>query len=416
MKVKRNKSITDIVLFLLTVMFVSGMTVFGGIKPVFAAQPETVLTLDSRNDYENVPFEASNMFPGDTETNIYNVKVVYEDTVKVRFRINIHENYEKLAEVLRCKIVLKNTEETLYDGLMKDAPNAMEHTLAKTEGNEAELTYEINAYLDTSVGNEYQGKKLKAAFVWWIEGEEDLSDTDENQQPESADKTDVQTPSGQTPPTGDEARLSLWGTLALCTAVLMGIIVFKKHKSGQIGESGGNARRKVLMSVAVIMFLIAGMAVTTYALLYQAVAVDANVFQTGTVGINLNDDEPVIKPDEFVFEPGMTVVKDFFLENEGTIDVYYRLYFDNVEGNVADVLEITIKEANEVLFKGKAAEMTKDNACRSEKTLGVGEKAWLTAIFYYPEEEGNDTQKQFMSFDICADAVQVKNNPERLFE
>jgi len=175
-------------------------------------------------------------------------------------------------------------------------------------------------------------------------------------------------------------------------------------------------KRKIRIGFMTLVILILSFAITTYALVIASVSVEDNAFTMGILDINFNDDEPVIKPAEFIFEPGMTVEKDFFIENEGTIDAYYRLYFDNVEGAVADVLEITVKEAENVLYVGKAAEMTRENACMSENALGSGEKVWLTAVFYYPEGEGNDTQKQFMTFDICTDAVQTKNNPDRLFE
>lgn len=412
MKIKRKKSISNFVAIAIAVLFGISMIVVGGIKPVFAAQPEAKLSLNSRNDSENIPFVASNMFPGDMETGIYCVKVVYEDTVTVLFRVDIGENYEKLAEVLKCKIVLKNTGETLYDGLMKDTIKAIDYTLAKAESGEAELTYEISVYLNTGVGNEYQNKALKADFVWWIEETEDVAGTGESLQQDS----DMGTEGQGSPLMGDKARLSLWGALALCLAACIGTFIFRERRTVQNGKNGPKVRRKILMSVVAIILLTAGLAVTTYAFLYQALAVEANVFQTGTVDINFNDNEPVIKPYEFLFEPGMLVEKDFFVENKGTVEVYYRIYFANVEGRMANALEITIKEADEVLYTGKASDLTRENACMSESALGVGEKVWLTATFYYPENEGNETQLQDMSFDIIADAVQTKNNQNRLFE
>ena len=50
------------------------------------------------------------------------------------------------------------------------------------------------------------------------------------------------------------------------------------------------------------------------------------------------------------------------------------------------------------------------------KEIKVGEKRVLTARFYYPPTSGNEGQNQIMAFDLCADAVQTKNNPYRLFK
>ncbi len=78
--------------------------------------------------------------------------------------------------------------------------------------------------------------------------------------------------------------------------------------------------------VAVIVLAVC-LVVTTVALAYSMISVRDNTFATGGVRINLNDGEPVIRPDEFLFEPGMTVKKDFFIEKrQHRHSVYYRLY------------------------------------------------------------------------------------------
>lgn len=180
--------------------------------------------------------------------------------------------------------------------------------------------------------------------------------------------------------------------------------------------NSGKTRRKLSAGIWLTVALLIALAVSTVALWYASVAVEGNLFQTGTVSINLNDGVPVITEEEFLFEPGMTVVKDFFVKNESTIDVYYRIYFENVEGSAAEVLEITIKDGDSILYSGKASELTKEKAEALEDTLHVDETVWLTAEFHLPEDAGNIVQKTDMLFDICADAVQTRNNPDRLFE
>ena len=86
--------------------------------------------------------------------------------------------------------------------------------------------------------------------------------------------------------------------------------------------------KKLTGGIITIIILVICLCITTFALVYTSVSVENNRFHTGEVKINLNDGKPVIREHEFRFEPGMTVVKSFFVENDSTWDVYYRLYLD----------------------------------------------------------------------------------------
>lgn len=174
--------------------------------------------------------------------------------------------------------------------------------------------------------------------------------------------------------------------------------------------------KKLAGSIVAIVLLAVCLCITTFALVYSTVAVEDNLFQTGEIKINLNDGKPVIEEHEFLFEPGMTVEKDFFLENEGTWDVYYKLYLDNVEGGLAELLEVSVRDGDTVLYRGKAAELTRENAGAADDILKLNERRELTISFHFPEETGNSGQTLYLSFVLKADAVQTKNNPNRLFD
>lgn len=174
--------------------------------------------------------------------------------------------------------------------------------------------------------------------------------------------------------------------------------------------------KKLTGSVITIIALSVCLAITTFALVYSTVAVDNNLFQTGVIKINLNDGKPVIEEHEFLFEPGMTVEKDFFIENNSTWDVYYKLYFENIEGGLADVLEVQVIDGDKTLFSGTAAELTKTNMGAADDILKFHERRDLQIVFHFPEEAGNAAQNLDLTFDFCADAVQTKNNPNRLFK
>lgn len=173
--------------------------------------------------------------------------------------------------------------------------------------------------------------------------------------------------------------------------------------------------KRLALSIAAIIVMSICLAVTTFALIYSTVSVDNNFFATGIVKINLNDGKPVINENEFLFEPGMTVVKDFFIKNESTDSVYYKIYFGNVDGDLANYLDVKILMGETVLIEGRASNLTKKNVSALDDYLRTGEKRDLKIVFHFPEEIGNCAQNAYLSFDLCADAVQTRNNRYREF-
>lgn len=176
--------------------------------------------------------------------------------------------------------------------------------------------------------------------------------------------------------------------------------------------------KRMAGAMFVMFFLICCLGITAYALFYATVEVEENYFQTGYVDIDLNGGRPVIERHEYLFEPGMTVEKDFYVQNNSSWAVYFRLFFENVDGKLADVMEITIWDAKtgDEYFRGKANELTKAQVGAAEDELAVGERRDMKISFHYPEMSGNKTQNEELYFDFCAEAVQTRNNPERQFE
>ena len=171
--------------------------------------------------------------------------------------------------------------------------------------------------------------------------------------------------------------------------------------------------KRLTGGIIAIIVLAVCLCITTFALVYASVSVENNLFHTGEVKINLNDGKPVIQEHEFLFEPGMTVVKDFFIENDSTWDVYYRLYLDNVTGGLSDVLTVTIKDGDKILYTGTANELTKQNVVAADDTLKIGQRRNLTVVFHYPESGGNDTQNLDLTFTLVADAIPASRRTRR---
>lgn len=167
-----------------------------------------VISLYKKHSEDNQPFQVTNMFPGDTETKYFCVRISHSGDVIVRYHADIRPGYEKLTEVLRCRIVLLTTGETLYDGLMRDMPESLVHSVRTDKATESELYYGITAYLDTDVGNAYQNKELIADFRWWVEDTENLD----------------------SPQTGDYSNIWLWIAIASGSLLIILVLAWKRRK------------------------------------------------------------------------------------------------------------------------------------------------------------------------------------------
>ena len=88
----------------------------------------------------------------------------------------------------------------------------------------------------------------------------------------------------------------------------------------------------------------------------------------------------------------------------------------DVDGGLADVLEITVKDGDKVLYSGKAADLIRENVGAADDMLKLNERRNLTVYFHFPEKAGNAAQNHVLTFSMSADAVQTKNNPNKLFD
>lgn len=177
-----------------------------------------------------------------------------------------------------------------------------------------------------------------------------------------------------------------------------------------------NLKMEIAAGISVIAALTAMLSVTTYALNTASVLIEENSFQMGTVDISLNDGKKIFEGSDLKIEPGTSVKKDFTLKNDSTVDVYYRLYLENIAGSLKDRLIFQIYDGDEMLYSGLANDFTKDSPCVGDTALKAGEEKILTVVVKMQEDAGNEYQNSYISFDITADAVQVRNNPDKMFE
>ena len=172
------------------------------------AKKAATIELYNKQPEENTAFAVGNMFPGDSETKYFRVRVSYHDRITVHYKAAVRPGYEKLAEVLKVRVNLLSTGETMYDGLMRDMPESLTHKLVSKKATTDELYYEITAYLDTSVGNDYQNKDLIADFKWWVEETGNLD----------------------SPKTGETVTALLGISLAAAAGLVLLLLVARKRK------------------------------------------------------------------------------------------------------------------------------------------------------------------------------------------
>lgn len=176
-----------------------------------------------------------------------------------------------------------------------------------------------------------------------------------------------------------------------------------------------NLVRRLMTSIVTVVVLAACLCITSFTLIHATLSTKGNIFSTAEVRINLNGGETIIREDEFLFQTGMNIAKDFYIENLGTCGVWYRLFFEHVEGGLGEYLEVKIFDGNTTLVSGKMSELTRDKVNAFDQPLESGEKKDLTISFQLPEDVGNEAMDQYLIFDFGAEAVQTRNNPNKEF-
>ncbi len=178
-----------------------------------------------------------------------------------------------------------------------------------------------------------------------------------------------------------------------------------------------NTSKKLTYSIVLVIILLICLSVTTYALAISSFRVlQGNRFGTGDVNIVL---EGLSAIEITQFEPGMTVEREFTIRNMSSIGVFYKVYFENVSGSLANALDITIteKESGTVLYNGKAADFSYSNPnINVSDELSASEARILVIKYHFSEDSGNNFMGAELSFYISAKAVQSRNNADKSFD
>ena len=196
----------------LSFIFIVLLTIVGNSFFNLPVEAEDIdISLYSNHSSDNASFNITNMFPGDSVTNKYNLKVSYHDKVSVLFNVDYLNEYSKLASVTNIKVKLINDNKVLYDGFVCDLKdNNLSYALESSNNKTEVLEYEITISLDTSVNNDYQNKELKLDFIWSIDKEE--------------------TKNLIVPSTGYSSNIILWISLIIFSLIMI-VFLYKRNNS-----------------------------------------------------------------------------------------------------------------------------------------------------------------------------------------
>ena len=182
-----------------------------------------------------------------------------------------------------------------------------------------------------------------------------------------------------------------------------------------------NMGKRLFISVLTIAVLLMGLGVTTLALASVTRQIGGGFFSTGTVKGNLNGGVAVLSAGDGEelksLEPGQWLERSFYVENVGTQDAYYKLFFEEISGELQNAIEVQILRADNavLIYKGILGEMTRENMLSTDDYLVPLERRTLTIRFKICDSAGSEHGGRTLSFRMSADFTQVKNNDNREF-
>lgn len=348
----------------------------GTVQKACAAGKDS-LTLSEDNLEANQSFQLENMVPGQVHTQQFRLEIVHKKAKSVGFRASVSEGSKKLADALMVTVKNANTGEVLYD----DALTSMSWVNWKVTKEKVltleELVYEVSVSLPNDAGEDYLEEKVNIQLDWRMG------------------------------PGRSSNIFWLWffiilGVLLLGAFVVAFILLPKTALPKQTV--------RIVRFALPIAALILCWGVISYSLSWHQITVDDNTFSVGTLEINLNDGKPVFDK-EVLIEPGMMLQEYFTIKNVGSANAYYRLWFSEIEGDLANELMVEIRDGKKLIFEGEFAELLEEKAFGTNSALMAGEEKELSIVIFLPEEGTNAVQGDTITFRLNYDATQMDGNP-----
>lgn len=367
------------------------------------------LTLYNNQTTQNDRFSVTDMLPGDSISKYFCIRAYHNKDVTLYFTVENLEAINRLQDVLKLRVARLSDGAVLCDAPMSGiVGKVFSQLLTVNDAGMSDAWYSITVYMDADTGNEYQQARLEADFKWYCEGEESGVDGGLSGIPQTG---------GMFP-----FWLVLGGVgIAL---ILLALVWGRREKkrealavenSSEQQEAPPVTKRAIWKRLIAIFTLGAMFIVTSFALMIVSVAVPDNTFETAKVGLDLNDGAPVFDGVDMLLEPGRTLLRDFNITNESTVDVYCRLYLQNLEGPLSSMVTFSLYDGEELLFAANAVDFDRSEPFTLQQPLAPGESKTLTLAVEMDKNAGNGGQGTYLTFDLSADAVQARNNPDKIF-
>ena len=170
-------------------------------------------------------------------------------------------------------------------------------------------------------------------------------------------------------------------------------------------------QKKLTIMIVTVVLLMAGLIITSFALADSIVSIQNNRFSMSMgVALQVNGGQPFVNMNDIIFEPGATHCSEFPISNRGSFDVWYRIYFTDVVGELGDNIKVLVKdEDGNPLCDGLMCDLGMDKVAVG--TLEAGDEKKIYIEFQFLSGTDNTAQGQTVSFNIVADATQKQNNP-----
>lgn len=332
--------------------------------------------LAAENDSKHLVLEETDLVPGDTLTQSFKVYTSFFSSVTLHMGLEVKNVDEDLAEQLIFRIRQEGAEDVVYEAPASQlAKKKASVRVANIFGASEERTYCVEIYVPQELGNAYQGTAFSADFTWRVE--------------ENADVIIL--------------------AIGLVLAALAALAIIFGWRSAKLIK-----KQKLIVTAAAVVIALLGIVVSSAVFSVNVVSEKDVRLSQGSFNIVLNDGKPVLGED-ILFEPGMTIRKDFTLENKGTTNSFYKIYFSELPMEVAELIHVSILDGTQTLSSATLYEMTKENAIIMNDNLLAGEKEVFTLCLELGEEIENVEQGMEYVLDMFVAAAQRDNNPEAEF-
>ena len=166
--------------------------------------------------------------------------------------------------------------------------------------------------------------------------------------------------------------------------------------------------KKYGLKFFLIAVIICSFVIMVFAIGFNEVFMETTL-QTGEVKIDLNNGEVIFEKNALNIEPNQTIIRDFTVKNIGTADCYYKVYLEDIKGELANQIIFEIyDEDKKMIKKVKPSNFTVNNAIDLKELLTPQEEVAFIVNAYLPKQSGNEYQKSEVTFSVVAEAIQSK--------